>query len=91
MSNVFIESDEGRGDYKAIQNHRVIARGDTQIEPGLFIVPTHGQHSPDLYLRITVARYELICWKLVSFLQCYLIVRVVVWLVTRKQPHIAIA
>ena len=34
MSNVFIEYDPDKDDYKAIQNKRVIARGPTQLETG---------------------------------------------------------
>jgi hypothetical protein len=34
MPNVYIEKDEERGDYKALQNGRVISRGPTQGQAG---------------------------------------------------------
>ncbi len=34
MANVFVEPDKQNGGYKATQNGRVIARGETQRETG---------------------------------------------------------
>jgi hypothetical protein len=35
--------------------------------------------NPQLYLGTTVAGYELMCWMIVSFLQWYLVARLLIW------------
>lgn len=35
---------------------------------------------PQLYLGTTVAGYELMCWMIVSFLQWYLVARLLIWI-----------
>jgi hypothetical protein len=45
-----------------------------------------GYRSPELHFGTTVAGYELICWMIVSFLQWYLIGKMIGWLM-RSKPH----
>jgi hypothetical protein len=45
-------------------------------------LPTAGYRSPVLHSGTTVAGYELICWMVVSFLQWYLISRLLSWLMS---------
>jgi hypothetical protein len=46
---------------------------------------------PRLYLGTTVAGYELICCMIVSFLQWYLVGRLIGWLMSRRQYAVASA
>lgn len=61
------------------------------ITHAVFNVAFGAVREPQLYLGTTVAGYELICCMIVSFLQWYLVGRLIGWFMRRKQYAVASA
>jgi hypothetical protein len=55
----------------------------------LFNIPTQGYRSPVLHFGTTVSGFELIFWMVLSFLQWYLVGKVIAWLLDRRRKDVS--